>query len=268
MLTKLAWRLFAETEKPWVCLIKEKYNLQVLRIEDNSPVPTASYIWRIICQSPTIFNMGVGKLVRNGVSTLFWLDRWVDSMPLQNVVVWPVPHQWLSRSVDSYQVEVSGWNWQELEFLLPHSTLLKLASIAVCSREDAHDLIAWIPSPTKCFTVKSAHYLTAGQDLLIGGCVWKLIWSLRVQERVKVFLWELTHARLFANEAQWQRGLVSSAECNCFTYSQTCLHVVRNYKESSELWSILLPQNVNNNFSHYPLLQWVEWNLGGNELKM
>lgn len=37
--------------------------------------------------------------------------------------------------------------------------------------------------------------------------------SLRVQERVKVFLWELTHSNLLTNEARWKRGLALNADC-------------------------------------------------------
>lgn len=96
-----------------------------------------------LLQSPT-FQHGHGKLVRNKESTCFWLDRWVDSTPLQELIVWHIPHQYIYRTTVSYWVV--GWeeNWQELQSLLPQSSLLKLAAVYVFTTEDAPDLLAWL----------------------------------------------------------------------------------------------------------------------------
>lgn len=83
MLTKLCWRLLTEGNSLWARLMKAKYNISSLQTVHVQPDPTASFIWRSMCWSRDLLQQGLGKIVRNGRSTLFWLDKWLDSSTLQ-----------------------------------------------------------------------------------------------------------------------------------------------------------------------------------------
>lgn len=92
--------------------------------------------------------------------------------------------------------------WTAIEPYLPSSTLLQLASVALTEDDEAVDSLAWTPSPHKNFTVKSAHLLQVEWLSLPDWKVWKVLWHLKVLERVRVFLWEASHAGLLTNEAR------------------------------------------------------------------
>lgn len=62
-----------------------------------------------------------------------------------------------------------------MEAFLPHSLFLQLAAMLVCSRGDAANMLACIPSPTKGFPIKSVHDLSAGLVLASTDPVWSLI---------------------------------------------------------------------------------------------
>lgn len=203
--------------------------MHLLKDVSVTPPPTSSFIWRGICWSMELFSRGLGKVVRNGHDILFWLDRWLDYTALIDVAIQPIPSLLVYRTVASYWGDRAGWKWQELQQYLSHSSLLKLAAISVCSRQDASDLIAWIPVPHKTYIVKAGHGVAAGWDQMQDCRLWKLLWKLRVQQRSKFFMWELAHGRLLTNEARWRRQLAFSRECaHCVGETETILHAIRD----------------------------------------
>lgn len=55
---KIIWRMHTEPEKPWVRLLKEKYKFKALQDVHDVPASNASFIWKEICWSRDLFNMG------------------------------------------------------------------------------------------------------------------------------------------------------------------------------------------------------------------
>lgn len=77
-------------------------------------------------------------------------------------------------------------------------TLLQLASASIDLGSMEHDKVSWL-KPGGAFSVKSA-YEFAFEGSEEGKWVgWKHIWSLRVQQRVKVFIWLLGHEAVLTN---------------------------------------------------------------------
>lgn len=267
IMEKLIWRLFTEAEKPWVRLLKAKYKADNLQDIQTTTNQNPSFIWRGICWSRGLVEQGLGRIVNNGSSTFFWTDRWVGMYSLQQVAVKPIPASWTLRMVADYWVEGVDWKWNELEGWLSHSTLLQLAALVVRRNSEDDDLIAWIPSTHKVFTVKSAYELAAGWNLFVEDRLWKHIWALKVQQRIKVFVWQMTHNKLLTNEARWKRGLDLTRECsNCVGCTETVLHSIRDCSDVVEVWSLLLPSHMLSKFFSLPLREWVQWNLEGKDM--
>lgn len=156
----------------------------------------------------------------------------------------------------------------ELEPFLPCFVLLKPAAYTLSSSLRAIGVITWLLSRMKDFTVKDAHAVAAGWTNLTEDKIWKTIWSLDVQQMVKVFLWELTNSRLITNEFCWTRSLAPSPiYAVCLDFLESCIHMVRDCHEATEVWKALLPSDVWLTFFSHPLKQWVEWNLSGNEIE-
>lgn len=95
-----------------------------------------------------------------------------------------------------------------------------------------------------------------------------MVWKLKTQQRVRVFMWELGHSRLLTNEAWWKRNLALNGDCGrCNGHLETCLHMVRDCSEAKEVWLKLLPPNFISKFFSIHLREWLEWNLLNAELK-
>lgn len=110
--------------------------------------------------------------------------------------------------------------------------------------------------------MKSGHALVAGWSQVADGGMWN------VQERIKVFLWEVAHGRLFTNEVRWKRNLVLNGDCEaCVGELETVLHTLRECKEASELWYALLLSHLLSEFFSLSLGEWVIWNLEGKEMR-
>lgn len=43
-------------------------------------------------------NKGMGKLVRNGKDTLFWIDHWLVNYVLQDLATGPIPSSMLTKN--------------------------------------------------------------------------------------------------------------------------------------------------------------------------
>lgn len=122
--------------------------------------------------------------------------------------------------------------------------------------------MAWAASPNKLFSVKSAHSMQAEWARLPCWNVWRDIWRLRLQERIKFFLWELSLSRLLTNEARWKWGFALSPHCTrCVGYTEDCLHLLRDCVESRLIWHSFLPPQFLSKFFSLPLKAWLEWNI-------
>lgn len=155
------------------------------------------------------------------------------------------------------------------EYFLPHSVLLELAAVTVSSSKADFHTISWLPDPYRRFSVRIAHAVELGWDQLVEAKAWKSIWSLYVQQRIKVFMWDLMHSRFVMNKLRETRELAVSLECSIYLEStESYLHVVRDCKETSEIWAALIPQDRLLAFFSMPLQQWIQWNLDGKDMKV
>lgn len=112
----------------------------------------------------------------------------------------------------------------------------QLAYVILINEQGEDDKFDWLPSSQR-FSVKSAHFLQAGWTMLPRWRVWDRIWHLNVQERIRFFMWKLSHARLLLNEACWRRGLAQSPSCSrCDGGIEDCLHILRDCEDSVVVW--------------------------------
>lgn len=102
LLAKLHWRLSMEKDKTWVHLIQANYKSKFPLATNTEHNQTSPYIWKGLCWSADLIQKGTGKLVRNGRSTKFWLDVWLEDTKLQDVATQPLHHHMLSHLVSDY----------------------------------------------------------------------------------------------------------------------------------------------------------------------
>ncbi|KAL9416679.1 hypothetical protein AB3S75_039800 [Citrus x aurantiifolia] len=101
---------------------------------------------------------GARWAVCDGSQTRFWLDCWATKQgPLINLVVHPVPQEFVNATVSAFLNVHEGWNWSAFAYLLPNSILMQIASIMPHNPLLGIDNIYWCYEPNGNFTVRSAY---------------------------------------------------------------------------------------------------------------
>ncbi|KAF7800755.1 Ribonuclease H protein [Senna tora] len=100
--------------------------------------------------------------------------------------------------------------------------------------------------------------------------IWSKIWKWPVHERIRSFIWLITHGKILTNSHRRHRNLTDNATCpRCGREDETVLHALRDCDEVAELWMrFVAPQRWNTFFS-LELGDWIDWNRrihAGNEL--
>ncbi|KAH9697020.1 reverse transcriptase domain-containing protein [Citrus sinensis] len=122
-----------------------------------------SRIWKAIKSTWSATMLGARWAVCDGARIHFWLDCWaIKQGPLINLAVHPVPQELVNATVSEFINVHGGWNWSAFEHLLPNSILLQIASLGLTTTDTA----------------------------------WNLAWSWKGPQTVRIFLWQVLHAKL------------------------------------------------------------------------
>ncbi|KAK8704725.1 hypothetical protein V6N13_048340 [Hibiscus sabdariffa] len=90
------------------------------------------------------------------------------------------------------------------------------------------DLPGWRWEQDRRFSTKSAYASLVVEASNVSPFNWKLIWSLKFPQCVKMFLWLVAHQRLLTNAERCRQHLSSSDLCSIFNQdSETVDHVLR-----------------------------------------
>lgn len=73
--------------------------------------------------------------------------------------------------------------------------------------------MGWMDARVGKFTVKSAYNLANGLVEENNWEGWKMVWKIKAQQRVKVFLWIMVHGKLLTNLERWRRMLTHGPDC-------------------------------------------------------
>ncbi|KAK8568178.1 hypothetical protein V6N12_006738 [Hibiscus sabdariffa] len=96
-----------------------------------------------------------------------------------------------------------------------------------------------------------------------------MIWSLRVPQRLRIFLWLTLKGRLMTNAERFRRSLCSHTICPCCqSTDESVLHVLRDCSHALEVWNRLIPPGGNASFYSGGIIDWLHSNVTRNELHL
>lgn len=104
------------------------------------------------------------------------------------------------------------WRWQELSPLMTAENLLQLSALVLDTQSVQRDKNALVVHRWSVYSpgrISLAMDRTS-EDQWDG---WLLIWKLRVQQRVKVFIWMLAHGSILTNFRRLRMRLASNSDC-------------------------------------------------------
>lgn len=111
---KLGWRLMEDKGSLWTKVLQGKYMCNDDNISKIKAKKGASNAWQGISKTVAVLEKGRKFVARNGKSTLFWKDKWLIEVPMQNVLIKDITIEEETRKFTAYWMRGVGWNWQAL----------------------------------------------------------------------------------------------------------------------------------------------------------
>ncbi|XP_074289408.1 uncharacterized protein LOC141614562 [Silene latifolia] len=224
-LTKLGWRVLTERSSLWSQVLRAKYCNNRCDIDIFQPKNSMSNVWAgITSQSRTIVR-GASMVIGNG--------------------------------------RRHGWNWDSFSNFLPQELLQKIASISLVDDPDLEDSLYWKGTSSGKFSISSAlgflkelDYSTLPESL-----IWRTIWRIPVQQRVRMFLWLAAHGRLMVNVNRVVRNMGDDPMCpRCNEFEETTDHLLRACPYSKRIWDAVGINSMCSDFYAPSFLDWLTKN--------
>ncbi|KAK8628295.1 hypothetical protein V6N13_064004 [Hibiscus sabdariffa] len=153
---------------------------------------------------------------------------------------------------------------REEDEMLPTEILDSIVAVPPLMVHYGTDTSGWRWSDKRDFSVGSAYSVLMGISERVRKSNWRDIWSLRVPQRVHVFMWLTTHRCHLTNIERVRRHLAFSDECTlCRSGPEDIDHVLRYYIRAWELWDSIIKPEVQAQFHALPFENWLHDNLHG-----
>jgi hypothetical protein len=195
LLSKLGWKILNDQNLLWVKALNAKY-LHKRSFLNVTASPANSWLWKGILKSRLIIQRGACWAVSSGHQVSIWNDPWIPNIagfkPSQNPSLPSLPNLTVS---DLISFPLRSWNIPLLNFLFDPPSVSHIQAIHI-PQSPCADRWTWTPSPSGRFSVKSAHEvanpLPPSHYSPLFPSDWKLLWGLKIQYRLKHFLWKLS----------------------------------------------------------------------------
>lgn len=183
--------------------------------------------------------------VGDGHNVKIWGDRWLPT-PISFAVQSPPCLLATDSMVEALMDrDQRGWNVELLRTVFSGAKAEVIINIPICPAFPP-DWLVWRCTSTGIFSVCSAYHL--GKDIqrwTSGACsspeankeVWKVLWSLKVPNPVKVFLWKACH-NLFPTKVNlFKKKIVGDFLCPCCgREDETILHILWDCPSAQDVW--------------------------------
>ncbi|CAN1848775.1 Putative ribonuclease H protein At1g65750 [Linum perenne] len=267
-LMKLGWHILKHPEKLWVRVMTSKYLKEVDEVISIRRKNWGSALWRGIRRVwPTLRN-SCQKSIRDGKSTSFWFDAWLDSgITLADFSTKDLDEDEKDRLVAEATDDNGDWDWRFLSNYLPPQCILQVAGMQSPKLESGEDDLIWGPDQNGQFSIKSAYEVLATTRTKENGLLWKTVWNWSGPNHVRFFLWLTAHNRLLTNGERKRRHLADDDLCNhCKSAPEDALHVLRECPFARKLWISILPPDHLPTFFTGNLHDWLLRELKDKEL--
>ena len=194
---KLAWRLLKEPQSLWVQVFKAKYFPNTNLFHTKAHLHS-SWVWKNIHRSIPLMQQNLIWEVGNGQDILVWNDFWVGYFKLKDYLLSNIPHGLLNIKVsDLINLTTWSWNLVTISPFLSSDLLHKILAIPL-PLNACPDQCHWRHTYNGIFSIKYAYnyLLSSRQQVPLPSLPWHNLWKIRVQPKVKFFLWLLCHDKL------------------------------------------------------------------------
>lgn len=201
-------------------------------------------------------------MTSNEKRKLFWSDQWLQEGPLLQHYVQQLEDEILKKRVCDYWIRGWGWDWGSFSAYLQHSAQLTIASSVLEQEGSQVDEFGWLKLNGRDFSVRSAYDLQQERRIGSNWRGWKLLWCLKIQSRVRVFIWLIARDRILTNYSRWRWKLTADPVCYlCGDGAKSTLHAIKDCVVARDVWTRFLPLRPVDTFFLTGLRERLEINL-------
>ncbi|CAN1167457.1 Putative ribonuclease H protein At1g65750 [Linum perenne] len=253
---KLAFNFFKSPNELWVQVLQHKCFCEGpngLQVKNDSRL---SPMWRAIKRVTPIMRLGMKMGLRDGAETNFWLDRWTDGGDrLIDLAFGNTDDIDVYQPINAFVFSHGEWNWPLFDHFLSRDGCLWVAGMSPPSAGAGEDRITWGLKRDGRFIIRSAYLLDAEEE----GNTLDPIWRWKRLQRIRQFLWLVTHNCLLTNSERHRWHLAEIGSCQvCPGQEEFVLHVLRDCPLASATWELLALPSSDQTFFQTPLLPWIE----------
>ena len=219
-------------------------NCSILEASHSS---SGSYAWHSILKGRDLLLKGAQWRVGYGDAISVWNDAWLPSKShprIESQVVPGFEEMKVSAFIDPI---TKKWDSYLLNGLFTPQEAKLILSIPLCQNA-VEDTVVWPFTPSGNYTVKSStRFLTADQAITqreepeqTSNEVWKSIWSLNVQSKVRNFLWRTCHNALPVKQNLRRRHILTEDVCKLYKNEiESVLHALWSCAQLTQVWGSL-----------------------------
>lgn len=236
---KLVWRFRVEQGKLWSRVLRGKYGLLVPSMAAPQVKPYHSYIWKSICTMWNDVSTNASRSIGNGRCIAFWNDHWMDDLgPLSMYMTSDLPCNIRNLHLKDMISTNGQWIWHKFRDWLPDYVCSIIVRNYPVLFDTNMDGLIWNLTPSGSFSTKSAASLVNEEIESPFHGLWKTIWKTGILERIRSFLWLVTHDRLPTRALCKRRNIVDDDICQaCLTDSESTVHVLRDCSLAIAVWN-------------------------------
>uniref|UniRef100_A0A803PLN3 Reverse transcriptase domain-containing protein n=1 Tax=Cannabis sativa TaxID=3483 RepID=A0A803PLN3_CANSA len=270
LLAKQGWRLIHNPQSLLARVLKNSYYPNVSFMEVGCP-SGASCVWKGICWGRKILQEGARWRVWNGREVRVWEDKWIPrssrTMLLKKPEVEPQTklHHFINKD-GQWQIDEVKKHFHEEDIPWVQGIPIDLY---------VEDTLTWPYTPNGQYIVKSGYRI--GREINIHPPRssnmedthkwWKMLWSMTLPPRMKLFGWRVCHNWLPAKTNLAHRGMDVNPRCDLCGSMFDILVTLKEQLDKSEfedaikiMWAIW--ENRNRHWNKLPVMngiQLLEW---------
>ena len=275
LLAKQAWRLLQDQSSLFYKVFKPCFfpNCTIMEAEESSH---GSNAWRSILYGRDVIKCGACWRIGSGQKVQIWQHTWLPSKPTTHVLS-PILEGWEKTTVDAL-INEENWTWNNdvlAGLFVPEEA--ELITRIPLSKHPIEDKLYWPWTQNGQYTCKSGYRFLKEEEEVVRPEVaqngdrnlWRSIWSLRVPNRVKNFLWHACHDAIPTKANLMRRHILVDPMCErCWKEEETPLHALWSCSELSTVWSLSQwsSRKISGVTNFRELLSWILNNQGNSEL--
>jgi hypothetical protein len=247
LLARQAWRLLTNPNSLCARVLKAKYYPNGV-LQDTVFSANASPTWQGVQHGLELLKKGLVWRVGNGEQIRVWRDPWL-----------PRPHSYRPisepgdcrlRRVSAFISEHGSWNMQLVRKHFVQADVEVIEQIKLSPRRSV-DVLAWAPSPSAVFSVKSAYWLGMNElsrpsqgatSRAPNGrrAIWKALWGCPAPPKVRIFGWKLATNSLATWENKKKRNMEITDTCViCGMECESTFHTFCRCPMARNLWQAM-----------------------------